>query len=75
MISSTKCNIIVHNLGENKHERINDKDNVEEVVKGKIGFNVNIVKVERIGARENDIYKTKRWRSLKVTLTNEEDKE
>ena len=78
-MNSTKNNIIVHNLGENKHEDREeqlkgDKDYVEEVVKGRMKFNVNIVKVERIGPRKDEIYKTEKWRPLKVTLANEEDK-
>ena len=76
---STKCNIIVHNLGENKHEdkeeqREGDKDYVDEVVSNRMGLKVNIISVERIGARTDEMFETKRWRPLKVTLRNEEEK-
>ena len=78
-INSTKCNMIVHHLGENKHEdkeeqRIGDKDYVEEVVKNRMGFDVDIVSTERIGTRKEDMFISKRWRPLKVTLKNEEEK-
>ena len=77
--NSTKCNIIVHNLGENKDEdkqeqREGDKDYVDEVVSLRMGLKVDIVSVERIGARTDEMFRTKRWRPLKVTLKNEEEK-
>jgi len=75
----TRCNIIVHHLGENKDEnkeeqRAGDKDYVEEVVGNRMGLKINVVTAERIGARKDDMFKTKRWRPLKVTLANEVDK-
>jgi len=78
-LNLTKCNIIVHNLGENKEEdleeqRKGDKDYVEEVVSIQMGLKVNIVSAERIGARRDEMFKTKQWRPLKVVLKNEEDK-
>jgi len=78
-LNLTKYNIIVHNLGENKHEdleeqRVGDKDYVEEVVQNQMGLKVNIVSAERIGARKDEMFKTKRWRPLKVVLKNEEEK-
>ncbi len=78
-LNLTKCNIIVHNLGENKDEdieeqRVGDKNYVEEVVRNQMGFKVNIVSAERIGARGDEMFKTKRWRPLKVVLRNEEEK-
>ena len=78
-LNLTKCNIIVHNLGENKHEdleeqRVGDKDYVEEVVRNQMGLKVNIISAERIGARKDEMFLTKRWRPLKVVLRNEEEK-
>jgi len=54
-LKSTKCNIMVHDLGENKHEneeqqRVGDKDFIERILKAQMGFDVTIIKVERIGA-------------------------
>ena len=76
--NSTRCNIIVHHLGENKDEdkverRTDDKDYVEEVVRNRMGLKINVVTAERIGARKDDMFKTERWRPLKLTLGNEED--
>ena len=78
-LNSTKCNIIVHNMGENKDEnkdeqRKGDKDYVDETVSLRMGLKVNIISAERIGARTDEMFKTKRWRPLKVTLKNEEEK-
>ena len=78
-LNSTKCNIIVHNMGENKDEnkeeqRKGDKDYVDEVVSLRMGLKVNIVSAERIGTRRDEMFITKRWRPLKVTLKNEEGK-
>ncbi|XP_066915454.1 uncharacterized protein PF3D7_1120000-like [Clytia hemisphaerica] len=78
-LNLTKCNIIVHNIGELKHEtleeqRTSDKDYVEEFVSNQMGLKVNIVSAERIGARKNEMFRTKRWRPLKVVLRNEEEK-
>ena len=39
-----------------------------------MGLKVNIISAERIGARTDEMFKTKRWRPLKVTLKNEEEK-
>eukprot|EP00111_Clytia_hemisphaerica_P013745 TCONS_00040444-protein len=39
-----------------------------------MGLKVNIVSAERIRARKDEMFKTKRWRSLKVVLRNEEEK-
>jgi len=75
----TKCNIVVHNLGENKDEdleeqRTFDKDYVEEVIKRRMGFDIDIITAERIGARKDEMFISKRWRPLKVTLRSEEEK-
>jgi len=77
--NSTRCNIIVHHLGENKDEnkeeqRAGDKDYVEEIIGNRMGLKVNVVTAERIGARKDEMFETKKWRPLKVTLGNEEDK-
>ena len=77
--NSTRCNIIVHHLGENKDEdkeeqREGDKDYVEEVIRNRMGLKIDVVTAERIGTRKDDMFKTKKWRPLKVTLGNEEDK-
>ena len=78
-LNSTKCNIIVHNMGENKDEtleeqRTGDKDYVEETIKCKMGFDIDIVTTERIGARKDEIIANERWRPIKVTLKSEEEK-
>eukprot|EP00111_Clytia_hemisphaerica_P023306 TCONS_00068584-protein len=39
-----------------------------------MGLKVNIVNAERIGARKDEIFKTKIWRPLKVVQKNEEEK-
>ena len=66
-------------MGENKDEnkeeqQKGDKDYVDEVVSLRMGLKVNIVSAERIGARRDEMFITKRWRPLKVTLKNEEEK-
>ena len=78
-LNLTKCNIIVHNIDELKHEtleeqRVSDKDYVEEFVRNRMGLKVNIVSAERIGTRKDEMFRTKRWRPLKVVLRNEEEK-
>ena len=72
-IESTKCNIIVHNLGEDEREteeeqRTGDKKFVEDVVNLRMKFDIDIVKVERIGVRDEEKFKLENWRPLKVTL-------
>ena len=52
--NSTRCNIIVHHLGENKDEdkeeqREGDKDYVEEVIRNRMGLKIDVVSAERIG--------------------------
>ena len=78
-MNSTKCNIIVHGLGENKCEnkeeqQVGDKNYVEEEIRLRMGFKVNVVTAERIGIRKDEIFETNRWRPLKVILRNEEQK-
>ena len=78
-MNSTKCNIIVHGLGENKCEnkeeqQVGDKNYVEEEIRLRMGFKVNVVTAERIGIRKDEIFETNRWRPLKVVLRNEEQK-
>ena len=79
-LNSTKCNLMLHNLGENKNEetkeeqRKGDMDYVEEVIKNRMGLKVKIIAVERIGIRNNEMFQTKRWRPCKITLVNEEQK-
>ena len=80
-MNSTKCNLMLHNLGENKYEetkeeqRKGDIDYVEEVIRNRMGLKVKILTAERIGVRNNEtMFKTKRWRPCKVTLVNEEQK-
>jgi len=78
-LKSTKCNTMVHDLGENKHEneeeqRVGDKDFIERTLKQQMGFDVTIIKVERIGARKDEMYTNERWRPLKVILKSEEER-
>ena len=78
-INLTKCNIMVYDLGENENEtkeeqRVGDKKYVEDVFKLRMKLNIDIVKVERIGARSEEKFKSEIWRPLKVTLKSEEEK-
>ena len=80
-MNTTKCNLMLHNLGENKNEetkeeqRRGDIDYVEEVIRNQMGLKVKIITAERIGVRNNEtMFKTKKWRPCKVTLANEEQK-
>ncbi|XP_066923725.1 uncharacterized protein DDB_G0284459-like [Clytia hemisphaerica] len=57
-----------------EEQRTSDKDYVEEFVSNQMGLKVHIVSAERIGARKNEMFRTKRWRPLKVVLRNEEEK-
>jgi len=66
-------------MGENKDEtleeqRTGDKDYVEETIKCKMGFDIDVVATERIGARKDEIIANERWRPIKVTLKSEEEK-
>ena len=47
---------------------------MEEVIRNRMGLKIDVVTAERIGSRKDDMFKTKKWRPLKVTLGNEEDK-
>ena len=47
---------------------------MEGVINDYMGFEVNIVAAERIGVRKDEMFKTRRWRPLKLTLANEEQK-
>ena len=63
-----------HERETKEEQRAGDKKYVEDTFKLRMKLDIDIVKVERIGIRSEDKFKSEIWRPLKLTLKSEEEK-
>ena len=78
-IKETESNLIIHGVDESMEEtkeemETNDKDFIENKMMKKMGLQVDIVKLERIGKYSDEREQKQRYRPINILLKNVETK-